>query len=197
MPESRRPSSSAGQSDHVRDIVDWKPGGSSAVAWTLVGIAMTVFGLPLFALPVLIRLGGHGSFRIGLVDLLLVVALTMLLAIAHEGIHGLVMRCFGARPRFGAMLVARIMPALYATSERHHFTRSQYLTVAVAPAVAISLLGFWACLGPWGGYLIVPLAVHLGGCVGDGFAGWRVLHEPPGTKCEDLRDGIRFHRVRA
>jgi hypothetical protein len=137
------------------------------------------------------------SFRIGLLDVLLVVALTALVVIAHEAIHGLVMLCFGARPRFGAMLVSRIMPALYATSAGHRFTRGEYLTVAAAPAVTISVLGFWSCFGPWAGYLILPLAFHLGGCVGDGFAGWRVLREPPGTECEDLRDGIRFHRMRA
>jgi hypothetical protein len=178
-------------------VVDWRPGGSEAVTWSVVGAAVTVAGLPLFALPSIVRAGSAGaSFRIGLVDVLLVLALTAMLVIAHEMIHGLVMRGFGARPHFGAVLVGRVMPALYTTSEGHRFTRGQYLTVAAAPAVAISVLGFCACFGPWGGYLIVPLAFHLGGCVGDGFAGWRVLRESPGTQCEDLRDGIRFYRMR-
>lgn len=179
-------------------MVDWRPGRSEAVTWNVVGAAVTVAGLPLFALPSIVRAGSAGgSFRIGLVDVLLVLALTAMLVIAHETIHGLVMRCFGARPRFGALLVGRAMPALYTTSEGHHFTRGQYLTVAATPAVAISVLGFCACFGPWGSYLIVPLAFHLGGCVGDGFAGLRVLRESPGTECEDLRDGIRFYRMRA
>jgi Putative zincin peptidase len=157
-----------------------------------------VVGLPLFALPSILRAGRvGGSIRIGLVDVLLPVAVIALLVIAHEAIHGLVMLGFGARPRFGAMLVGRVMPAVYATSEGHRFTRAQYLTVAAAPAVTLSVLGFGACFGPWGGYLILPLAFHLGGCVGDGFASRRVLREPPGTECEDLRDGIRFHRPRA
>jgi len=69
--------------------------------------------------------------------------------------------------------------------------------VAATPAVAISVLGFLACFGPWAVYLIVPLAIHLGGCVGDGFAVLRVLREPSTTACEDLRDGIRFHRIGA
>jgi hypothetical protein len=63
--------------------------------------------------------------------------------------------------------------------------------------VAISALGFVACFGPWAAYLIVPLAIHLGGCVGDGFAILRALREPSTTTCEDLRDGIRFHRMGA
>jgi hypothetical protein len=197
-PEPKSSSSSASQSEHIRDIVDWKPGRSSAVTWSVVAVAITAVGLVLFASPLLFRLGpAGGSFRIGLVYLLLVLAITTLLAIVHEGIHGLVMLWFGARPRFGALLVAHVMPAMYATAEGHHFTRGQYLTVAAAPAIAISVVGFLACFGPSGGYLIVPLAIHLGGCVGDGFASWRVLQEPPGTKFEDLRDGIRFHRMRA
>ena len=130
-------------------------------------------GLPLFALPSIIRAGPTGAtFRIGLLDVLLVVAITALLVGAHEIIHGLVMLGFGARPRFGATLVGGVMPAVYATTEAHRFTRGQYLTVAAAPAVTISVLGFSGCFGPWGGYLILPLAFHLGGCVGDGFATW-------------------------
>ena len=193
-PKPKRSPSTTSQSEHVPGVLDWRPGGSSAATWTVVGIAVTVLGIPVFSFPSILRVGPTGSFRIGLVDVLLVLALTTLLVIAHEGIHGLVMLSFGAHPRFGTVLVARVMPALYATSEGYYFTRGQYLTVAAAPAVAISVLGFWACFGPWGGYLIVPLAFHLGGCVGDGFAGWRVLREPPGTEVEDLRDGIRFHR---
>jgi putative zincin peptidase len=180
------------------EVVDWRPGASEAGKWSLVGIAATVVGLPIFSVPSILRAGSAGArFQIGLVEVLLVLAITAVLVVAHEAIHALVMLSFGARPRFGAILVGRAMPALYATAQGHRFTRSQYLTVAVAPAVAISVLGFVACFGPWGGYLILPLAFHLGGCVGDGFATWRVLREPPGTMFEDLRDGIRFHRMRA
>ena len=152
----------------------------------------------LFALPVMFRSGsgsGSVSVQFGLVDVLLVVALTALLMVSHEALHGLVMRGFGARPAFGAMLVGHVVPALYATADGHQFTRNQYLVVAATPAVAISGLGFLACFGPWAAYLIVPLAIHLGGCVGDGFAVLRALREPSTTTFEDLRDGIRFHRM--
>jgi hypothetical protein len=133
---------------------------------------------------------GGASFRIGLTEVLVVVALTALLLV----VHGLVMLTFRARPPFGVVLVGGAMPALYATSVGHRFSRGQYLVVAATPAVVISVLGFLLCFGPWGGYLIVPLAIHLGGCVGDLFACGRVLRERPGTEFEDLRDGIRFHR---
>ena len=176
-------------------VVDWRPSQSEAMTWNVVAIVLTVVGLPLFSLPSVLRGGPGGtSFRIGLTDVLLVVILTGLLLVLHEGIHGIVMLAFGARPTFGTVLVGKVMPAFYATSVGHRFTRAQYLGVAAAPAIAISVVGFLLCFQPWGGYLIVPLAIHLGGCVGDAFAFWRVLREPPGTTFEDLRDGIRFHR---
>jgi Putative zincin peptidase len=177
------------------EVVDWRPGQAEAMIWNVVAIVLIALGLPLFALPSVVRNGPAGaSFRIGLREILLVVALTALLLVVHEGIHGLVMLAFHARPSFGVVLVGGVVPALYATSAGHRFGRRQYLTVAAAPAVVISVLGFLLCFGPWGGYLIVPLAIHLGGCVGDLFACGRVLRERPGTEFEDLRDGIRFHR---
>jgi len=180
------------------EVIDWRPGTSSAIAWNVAGIVVTVAGLFLFTLPVMLRSGSvSGPFKFGLVDMLLVVALTVVLMVSHEAIHGLVMLGFGARPRFGAMLVGHVVPALYATADGHLFARRQYLAVAATPAVAISVLGFAACFGPWAAYLIVPLAIHLGGCVGDGFAVLRALREPSTTTCEDLRDGIRFHRTGA
>ena len=180
------------------EVIDWRPGTSSAIVWNITGVLVTVAGLFLFALPVMLRSGSiSGSFGFGLVDILLLVGLTVLLMVSHEAIHGLVMLGFGARPTFGAMLVAHVVPALYATADGHQFARGQYLVVAATPAVAISVIGFLACFGPWAAYLIVPLAIHLGGCVGDGFAVLRTLRESSTTTCEDLRDGIRFHRTGA
>jgi len=177
-------------------VVEWRPGMSSAVTWNAAAILVTGVGLPVFLLPVMLRSGsGSGSFKVGPVDVLVVVALTALLMVVHEAIHGLVMRGFGARPTFGATLVGHLVPALYTTADGYRFSRGQYLTVAVAPALTISVLGFLACFGPWGGFLIVPLAIHLGGCVGDGFAAARTLREPSTSTCEDLRDGIRFRRI--
>jgi len=177
------------------EVVDWRPGRAEATIWNVVAIVLIALGLPLFALPAVLRNGpGGASFRIGLTEILLVAGLTALLLLAHEGIHGLVMLALRARPSFGVVIVGGVVLALYATSVGHRFSRGQYLTVAAAPAVVISVLRFLLCFGPWGGYLIVPLAIHLGGCVGDGFAFGRVLRERPGTELEDLQDGIRFHR---
>jgi hypothetical protein len=179
------------------EVVDWRPDRAAAVTWNALGLVITVAGLAVFSLPMIVRSGSiSGSFDVGLVELLVVVALTAFLMAAHEAIHGVVMLGFGARPRFGAMLVGRVLPALYATADGHRFTRGRYLVIAAAPTVIISGPGFLACFGPWAGYLVVPLAIHVGGCVGDWFAASRALREASTTTCEDLRDGIRFHRLR-
>jgi hypothetical protein len=161
--------------------------------WTALSLFIAAAGLVVFAVPVLLR---HHSFsvKIGLVDVLIVVVLALVVSVVHEAIHGAVMRVFGAKAQFGAVMVAGAIPALYTTAAGHLFTRGQYLTVALAPALLISVVGFAACFTVGGGYLILPLALHLGGCTGDFMATREVLCEGRGTMCEDLRDGVRFHR---
>src|SRR6266851_4130985 len=95
------------------EVVDWRPGRAEATIWNVVAIVLIAAGLPLFALPSILRSGPAGaSFRIGLTEILLVVALIALLLLVHEGIHGLVMLAFHARPSFGVVLVGGAMPAL-------------------------------------------------------------------------------------
>src|SRR5260370_12166216 len=110
------------------EVVDWRPGRAEATIWNVVAIVLIALGLPLFALPSVLRHGpGGASFRIGLTEILLVVALTALLLVMHEGIHGLVMLAFLARPTSGVVLVGGAIPALYPTSVCHPFTPAQYL----------------------------------------------------------------------
>ncbi len=81
-----------------RTPIEWRPGSAEVSVWSVVGVLVTLFGLPLFSTPTLIQRGGSVSIRIGFLELLLIIALTVLLAVLHEAIHGLVMRGFGARP---------------------------------------------------------------------------------------------------
>ena len=179
----------------VGEVIEWRPGRSEALLWNVVGVVVSLVAIPLFALPVVLRSGATGlTLRVGPLDVLLLVVIMAALLVVHEAVHAAAMFGFGARPAFGATLVGGVLPAFYTTAPGRLFSRRQYLTVAGAPAMVISGLGFVACFGPWAGYIILPLALHLGGCVGDGFAAARILREPHGTECEDLRDGLRFHR---
>ena len=114
----------------------------------------------------------------------------------HEAVHAILIAAFGARPEFGIVRVGRsgVPLALFATALGHLFTRRQYLIVTAAPMVILSLAGIPACLSPLGGYLWLPFAWHLGGCVGDAIIIWRTLRQPADVLCQDLDDCTRFVR---
>lgn len=174
---------------------EWRPGSREGAWWSAAGLVLMAVGLVIFGSPVLAR-SGRLVVEVGLSEIAEVIALVVILVLFHEAIHAVVMSVFGARPAFGATLVGGVLPAAYTTARGHLFTRPQYLAVAVTPAILISAVGFGACFTALGAYLVIPLAMHLGGCVGDAVAGWHVVRQPPGMLCEDLRDGIRFHRGR-
>ena len=124
------------------------------------------------------------------------VGFTALTMVLHEALHGLGMLACGARPRFGAGVMHTGLPYLFTTSEGHLFTRAQCLVIAALPNLlvnsALALLLLW---GPHPSWWVVPLAFHLSGCVGDAWLCWAAAHERPGTLIEDLRGGVRVHRL--
>jgi Putative zincin peptidase len=182
-------------------VVEWRPGLAGAVLLNVLAVPLLLIGLAGYLVLAASHLPRSGVVTFVPLELLGLVLLTLVLTgvllVAHEGLHGLAMAAFGARPRFGAMMIAGLAPALYTTAPGHRFSRAEYLAVTLTPVVAISTLGAVACLTPVGLVLVLPLAFHLAGCVGDLGAALRLAREPRGTGCEDLRDGIRFHRPAA
>jgi hypothetical protein len=183
------------------EVVDWRPSSREGLVWNVLALPLLFVGLIGFGWLAIRDVPTSGSATVGATSLLLWVLGTLALAVAlflaHEGLHGLVMAAFGGRPRFGAMMMARVVPVLYTTAPGHVFSGAQYLAVSLTPAAAISILGVAACLTPAGLIFVVPLAIHLSGCVGDFAATLRLLAQPRGTSCEDLPDGLRFHRPSA
>ena len=172
---------------------EWHPDAREGAWWTLVSLVLVIVGLAIFSVPLFLR-SKPADIELAPKDVAVLAALTAMLIVLHEGIHGMVMRSFGARPFFGVAMAAKIVPALYTTAPGYRFSRPQYLAVSLTPAIAISLVGFAVSFSAAGPFLFVPLALHLGGCAGDAAATWQVLRQPRGTIYEDLRDGIRFHR---
>jgi len=165
-----------------------------AIVINLLAGVVFAMGLVVFGLPVILVSRTGGRFVIGFGGLLLLVAIVGVMGVAHEALHGLVMRRQGAHPRYGAALAARVVPVLYTAAPGYRFSRTQFLIMSAAPCVAISAIGLVLCFTPIGVYLFLPLAVHFAGCTGDFAIMWQVLRQARGTVVEDLVDGLRFHR---
>lgn len=175
----------------------WQPGRGAVVFMNVAGLVLLVVGLAGYAAVWSAR-GGGGSFTLSggtlLLGLAVTVVVTALLMVVHEGIHGLVVRCFGGTPRFGAMMIGRIIPALYCTAPGVRFSKARFLTVALAPLVVLGVgCAVATALAPFGGWLVVPAAIHLSGCAGDLAMSWVAARQPRGTRIEDVKSGMRFH----
>jgi len=122
---------------------------------------------------------------------LLLIVLTL---IFHEWCHGLAFRWAGAKPRYGAKLVKRILPILYATAAGKWLTKRQYLVVALAPTVLVNLVGVALMWPPTllRYLLVLPLVANFCGCVGDWWMTLFILKLPASTMIEDTQEGFRY-----
>ena len=172
---------------------EWHPTRTTWILWMILGLPILYVGAVVYTLAAL-----HGetqrsvSGTLDMGQLIVVVLLCFGLMWVHEGVHGIFMLAFGARPQFGMLRTGLLPYAFYATDPGHRFARRQYLAVSLAPLAILGLLGIPLCMLPFGGYLVVPFALHLAGCIGDIAISRHVLQGPPTVICEDLRDGVRF-----
>ncbi len=178
-------------------MTHWKPSPGLAVAWLVLGGFLAVLGAAVFATLYAATRGGSAEFNLRITDLVPMVAIfvatILVLSAIHELIHGAVVRWCGARPRFGFNLVARVLPALYTAAPGARFSRLQYVGVSLAPLLVVSTVGaLCVVIAPFGGLLVLPLGIHVGGCAGDLWMAGLVLRQPRGTVIEDSVDGAIF-----
>lgn len=121
--------------------------------------------------------------------ILLGILLTLIL---HELTHGMVMRIFGARPRYGVLWKQMMF---YATSPGFAYRRNDYVLIALAPLVFISVLvvlGMWLLQGTsWVALLSVCGVMNASGAVGDLWITAIVLRHANTAYVMDERDGVR------
>ncbi|WP_144744426.1 DUF3267 domain-containing protein [Enorma burkinafasonensis] len=112
----------------------------------------------------------------------------------HELVHALFFKLFapaGARVTFGANWDAGM---LYACAEGIVYTRRQYLAIALAPTLAVTVLVLAAgaaCGWPLLGYIVA--VAHLTGCTGDWCYAATIVRDARITHCEDCTWGVRFY----
>jgi len=156
-----------------------------AGAWTLAGLVLfgsTVIGLARLEAAL------HPDWRnasplLALISVLLAVPLTL---VAHEGVHGVVFRAFGGRPRYGAGLAAGL-PYFYAACPGRRFSRDRFLLVGLAPLVVLDLAGLALMLGAATAFLGAGLvAFNTTGAIGDLWAVGVLLQAPRWIHVEDV-----------
>lgn len=132
-----------------------------------------------------------GWWNIGL-TLLVVVGLTLLVIFPHELCHGLAIRAFGGEPRYGFGIAYFVFPYAFATTETR-FTRNQFIVIALAPLVVLSIIGFPLMVVFEWTWLVIPLAMNAGGAVGDIWMALTLLSYPSGVRVVDTTTGLEVY----
>jgi hypothetical protein len=165
---------------------------SRLITLNILGILLfVVFGV-LFSIPA-VTLGKLPSpIEFGLGEVSITILGILMTLILHELTHGMVMRIFGARPRYGVLWKQMMF---YATSPGFAYRRNNYIVVALAPFVFISLLvvlGMWLLQGTsWVALLVICGTINASGAVGDMWITTIALRFAPTAHIMDERDGIR------
>ncbi len=177
--------------------VEWRPGPGAVVAMSLLGVVLFVVGLAGFVVLFAVTHPGVTGFTVGTSEFLVgLVAyglgLAALMAV-HELVHGVAVRLYGGRPTYGVTMIAKVLPALTTAHPGHRFGRGRYVVVALAPTVLLTAILAALVPLPWGGWLVLPAALHLSGCSGDLVLVWKVLTQPRGTRFEDQGASLLLH----
>jgi hypothetical protein len=170
--------------------------------WTVVSIFGVLVSLVGFLLVYYLATGDAGVTEFGFdaaagwwnlgLTFLFAVGSMLLVIVLHELCHGAAIRAFGGTARYGFGVVYAVFPYAFATTDTR-FTRNQFLVVALAPLVLLTLLGVPAMVlfeWPW---LAVPLALNAGGAVGDVWMALTLLSYPTGVSVIDSETGLKVY----
>lgn len=182
--------------DNYQEVLSWKEAEKPirVITLNILGVLLFVlFGAIISSLAVSLgKLPSEGSFRIGFTEISLAIAGILLTFVLHELIHGLVMKMFGARPKYGIIWKGLM---LYATSPAYAYHRNNYVVIVLAPFVLIStmvILGMWVLQeASWVALLGICGIVNASGAIGDMWITMIVLRYATTALVMDERDGIR------
>jgi len=127
---------------------------------------------------------------VSLRDLGLFLLLSLLPIPLHELTHGIAMRYYGGRPRYGVGIAHFVLPYAYATS-KDVYTRGQFIVILLAPLVVLSTVGI-VCL-PWSPWLLIPLAANAAGSICDLWMTFHLLYLPADVQLLDEQSGLSIY----
>jgi hypothetical protein len=98
---------------------------------------------------------------------------------------------YGGKPSYGAGIAYYILPYFYATTKTI-FTRNQFIVIAIAPLVVISLvvIGIMAAFPSIAHWMVIPFVLNGSGAVGDLWVTRNILRCPKHVSVEDRKNGV-------
>jgi hypothetical protein len=120
-------------------------------------------------------------------------ALAVGVLILHECVHAVFVALVGHKPRFGAKLDKGV---LYVTTDQGLFRRGEFIAVALAPLVLLSIIALaliYALPDSVGFWIGVAALVNASGAIGDLWMTWVALRYPREVIVRDEADGIRLY----
>lgn len=166
----------------------------SRIVWlnvlSFVPLIVALIGLTLWWMAVVRWRGLHPG-----PDFPLLLGAVMAIAVLglHECVHALVVALVGHKPKFGAKLDKGV---LYVTTDEGLFRRGEFIVVALAPLVVLSLLALaliYALPDPVGYWIGIAGLVNAGGAIGDLWMARVALRYPAELLVKDEADGIRLY----
>ncbi|MBC2698556.1 MAG: DUF3267 domain-containing protein [ANME-2 cluster archaeon] len=162
------------------------------VVVTLIGMGtLALFAFGFFFTSLYTLFTGNVGFNFTSGTILISVALFVGTMVLHELIHGAFMSKYGGKPIYGAGIAYFILPYFYATSKTV-FPRNQYIVIAIAPLVVISLvvIGIMAAFPSIAHWMFIPFIINASGAVGDMWVTRNVLRYPKHVILEDRKTGL-------
>lgn len=113
--------------------------------------------------------------------------------ILHELIHGIAIRWVGHTPRYGAKWAGPVPYVLFATADGAYFRPGEFIVIALAPVVMITLVGMVLMIllpdyMTW--FIAVAVVLNGGGAIGDLWMTVVTLRHPPTSLIRDEEDSI-------
>lgn len=115
------------------------------VVVTLLGMGtLALFAFGFFFTSLYTLFTGDVGFNFTSSTILVSIVLFIGTMVLHELIHGAFISKYGGKPSYGAGIAHFILPYFYATTKTI-FPRNQFIVIAIAPLVVLSLAG----IGIW------------------------------------------------
>jgi hypothetical protein len=117
----------------------------------------------------------------------------ILVPVLHELVHGISMRIFGAHPQYGFLWK---LWAFYATSPGYAYPRWQFMIIALAPLIVLSVVAVLLMAlmtgTAWVAITAISATLNATGAIGDLWIIGLILRYPAYAYVVDERDGVRI-----